>query len=246
MAYSFSGRVRYSEIGENGLLTLPGILNYFQDCSTFQSEEVGLGIDILKEWKRIWVLSAWQVVVDRYPYMGERIKTSTWAYGFRGFMGLRNFTMETEGGERLAYANTFWTYIDAENGLPVRLEAKDTDAYRGKDGKMESKLDMEYAPRKIVLPEDYEQQDSFAVQKHHLDTNHHVNNCQYIRMAADFLPEDFVMNKRVKRPPDNPINALISYGNTLLYTKTISAIYQTHLDQRISFLHEPSEGRFKP
>ena len=97
MAYSFSGRVRYSEIGENGLLTLPGILNYFQDCSTFQSEEVGLGIDILKEWKRIWVLSAWQVVVDRYPYMGERIKTSTWAYGFRGFMGFRNFTMETEG-----------------------------------------------------------------------------------------------------------------------------------------------------
>lgn len=59
-----------------------------------------------------------------------------------------------------------------------------------------------------------------------------------------FLPEDFVMNKRVKRPPDNPINALISFGNTLLYTKTISAIYQTHLDQRISFLHEPSEGRF--
>lgn len=59
-----------------------------------------------------------------------------------------------------------------------------------------------------------------------------------------FLPEDFVMNKRVKRPPDNPINALISFGNTLLYTKTISAIYRTHLDQRISYLHEPSEGRF--
>lgn len=60
----------------------------------------------------------------------------------------------------------------------------------------------------------------------------------------NFLPEDFVMNKRVKRPPDNPINALISFGNTLLYTKTISVIYQTHLDQRISFLHEPMERRF--
>lgn len=59
-----------------------------------------------------------------------------------------------------------------------------------------------------------------------------------------FLPQDFIMNKRVKRPPDNPINALISFGNTLLYTKTISAIYRTHLDQRISYLHEPSEGRF--
>ena len=59
-----------------------------------------------------------------------------------------------------------------------------------------------------------------------------------------FLPEDFILNKRVKRPPDNPINALISFGNTLLYTKTISAIYTTHLDQSISFLHSPREGRF--
>lgn len=60
----------------------------------------------------------------------------------------------------------------------------------------------------------------------------------------NILPDDFVLNKRCKRPPDNPINALISFGNSLLYTKTISAIYKTHLDQRISFLHEPSEGRF--
>lgn len=59
-----------------------------------------------------------------------------------------------------------------------------------------------------------------------------------------FLPEDFVMNKRVKRPPDNPINALVSFGNTLLYTKTISSIYHTHLNQSISFLHSPGEGRF--
>jgi CRISPR-associated protein Cas1 len=59
-----------------------------------------------------------------------------------------------------------------------------------------------------------------------------------------FLPEDFLMNKRVKRPPDNPMNALVSFGNTMLYTKTISAIYYTHLNQSISFLHSPQEGRF--
>ncbi|MCC3866135.1 type I-B CRISPR-associated endonuclease Cas1b [Terrisporobacter petrolearius] len=67
---------------------------------------------------------------------------------------------------------------------------------------------------------------------------------KFYRQFKNFLPEDFVMNKRVKRPPDNPINALVSFGNSLLYTKTISSIYRTHLDQRISYLHEPSEGRF--
>lgn len=110
MAYSFGGRVRYSEIGENGLLTLPGILNYFQDCTIFHSEDIGLGVGVLEERKRCWVLSAWQVIVNRYPDLSEKIKISTWPYGFRGFMGMRNFTMDSEEGERLAYANTYWSF----------------------------------------------------------------------------------------------------------------------------------------
>jgi len=67
---------------------------------------------------------------------------------------------------------------------------------------------------------------------------------QFYGSFKHFLPDDFILNKRVKRPPDNPINALISFGNTLLYTKTISAIYHTHLNQSIAFLHSPREGRF--
>lgn len=186
MAYSFSGRVRYSEIGENGLLTLPGILNYFQDCSTFHSEAAGLGVKVLKEKNKFWVLSAWQVIVNRYPYLGEEIVTSTWPYGFRGFMGFRNFTMDTAEGERLAYANTFWTFIDGKNGLPCKLSVEYTEGYG-----LEEKLDMEYASRKIILPETFAGEEAFPVQKHHLDTNHHVNNCQYIQMAMDYLPVDF-------------------------------------------------------
>lgn len=67
---------------------------------------------------------------------------------------------------------------------------------------------------------------------------------RFYRTFSAILPESFAMNKRVKRPPDNPINALISFGNTLLYTKTITEIYHTHLNQTISFLHEPAERRF--
>lgn len=71
-------------------------------------------------------------------------------------------------------------------------------------------------------------------------------NLWYIFYSAFkyILSEEFNFNKRVRRPPDNPINAMISFGNSILYTKTISQIYHTHLDQRISYLHEPSEARF--
>ncbi len=67
---------------------------------------------------------------------------------------------------------------------------------------------------------------------------------RFYRTFRVILPEGFAMNRRVKRPPDNPINALISFGNTMLYTKTITEIYHTHLNQTISFLHEPAERRF--
>jgi CRISP-associated protein Cas1 len=46
-----------------------------------------------------------------------------------------------------------------------------------------------------------------------------------------FLREDFVFNKRVKRPPDNPLNAMISFGNSILYAKTVTAIYNTDLSE---------------
>ena len=104
MSYSFESRVRFSEIGENGCLDLPGVLDYFQDCCTFESEKTGLGMEVLKVQKRAWVLSAWQVVVKRYPKLGEDIKVITIPYGFRGFIGMRNFILETAGGEKLAWA----------------------------------------------------------------------------------------------------------------------------------------------
>ena len=48
MSYSFESRVRFSEIGEDGCLTLPGVLDYFQDCCTFESEQTGVGMEVIK------------------------------------------------------------------------------------------------------------------------------------------------------------------------------------------------------
>jgi len=58
------------------------------------------------------------------------------------------------------------------------------------------------------------------------------------------LPEDFRFEKRTRRPPENAVNALISFGNSLIYTAMLSEIYNTQLNPTISYLHEPSERRF--
>ncbi|RKX69071.1 subtype I-B CRISPR-associated endonuclease Cas1 [candidate division WOR-3 bacterium] len=56
--------------------------------------------------------------------------------------------------------------------------------------------------------------------------------------------EEFEFGTRSRRPPRNRLNALISFGNSLLYTAALSEIYKTHLDPRIGFLHTCNFRRF--
>ena len=50
--YMIDGRVRFSEIDHTRKITVPSIINYFQDCSTFQSEDIGVGLDVLSKKKK--------------------------------------------------------------------------------------------------------------------------------------------------------------------------------------------------
>ena len=63
--YSFKSKVRYSEVDDRGNITLGAVLDYFQDCSSFQSDSLGVGMDYLMENKKGWILVSWQVQVDR-------------------------------------------------------------------------------------------------------------------------------------------------------------------------------------
>ncbi len=188
--YSFDGRVRYSETDSEGKLTLASLIDYFQDCSTFQSEDLGLGFGYLKAYNMVWVLSSWQIVVDRYPGFCERIQVGTAPYEFKSFLGFRNFAMTTTGGECLARANSIWSLLNTGTGKPV---APTEDMKAGYS--LREKLPMDYAPRKIELPEGGRHEEPIVVKKHHLDTNHHVNNGQYVSMAMEYLPEGFAIRQ---------------------------------------------------
>ena len=61
--------------------------------------------------------------------------------------------------------------------------------------KVEPKLEMEYLPRKIMLPGEGTMLEPINVAKHHLDANHHVNNGQYVRMAMEMLEEDIEVRR---------------------------------------------------
>jgi acyl-ACP thioesterase len=182
--YTFDSRIRYSEVDEKEHLTLTALLDYFQDCSTFQSDDSGVGMDYLRKMHMAWVLNSWQIDVTRFPKEGDRVTIGTIPYTLRGPLGYRNFFMNDAEGNRLAAAQTIWTLLDMEEGIPVNAPQEVIDAYP-----IGEKLDMEYLPRKIRPAGEGKELEAIQVMKHHLDANHHVNNGQYVRMAMELIPE---------------------------------------------------------
>ncbi len=67
---------------------------------------------------------------------------------------------------------------------------------------------------------------------------------RYYSAIDETLSEEWRMGTRVRRPPNNKMNTLISFGNSLVYSTTLGEIYNTQLNPTISFLHEPFERRF--
>lgn len=188
--YSFQTRVRYSECNTKNEASLTALLDYLQDCCTFQSEQLGVGIEYLSIHHVAWILSSWQVDILRYPNMGETLTIYTWPYDIKGFYGLRNFKIEDGSGEMILKANSIWVFIDTQTGKPTRPIPEMLEKYPS-----EPKLDMEYLGRKLPVLPMGEKKQSLRVPHYFIDTNHHMNNAKYILMGEEFLPEQFAVHR---------------------------------------------------
>lgn len=183
--YSFDSRIRFSEADQNGFLTLNHLVDYFQDCCIFHSEDVGLGMSTAKDKNKVWMLVGWQIEIERLPKFTEKVTISTWPYSFVRFKGGRNFIMTDEAGHVIARADSQWVYINLETGMPERI-SEDMGERFGIGEPLEIGIDK----RKIRIPDDCVIKEAIQVRREHLDTNRHVNNGQYIMMAVDLLPEN--------------------------------------------------------
>ena len=179
--YSFDSRVRYSECDETGRLSLFAAINYLQDCSTFQSDELGMVIDGLAPRGLAWVLANWRVEVDRLPAFGEEVTVSTWCYEMSRAHALRSFRMSA-GDEDLVRANSQWFVYDKERGRATRVP-DDQRAY------ISTVPALEMAPldRRIRPEGDPSRAPDVRVTRRQLDTNRHVNNARYVALALDSL-----------------------------------------------------------
>ena len=183
--YEFTSRVRYSETGPDGKMTLTAMMSRIQDTCVFHSEEVGRGPTMKRD--SGWMFVSWQVLFREMPPFGAPVTTCTWGYRFKGVEADRNFTATGTDGRVYAEANARMVFFDRRTQRPIRVPADEMELYEVED----ALTTFEYAPRRIPLPEMATEEDPIRVRPGDIDTNGHVNNIAYIEMAFPFLPEGF-------------------------------------------------------
>lgn len=181
--YSFDSRVRYSESDEQGMLSLYALLNYLQDCSTFQSEHLGIGLDHLRRNHMGWIIGTWRIEIQSLPRFAEKIRISTWAYALRGFQAKRNFTIEREDGSVCVKADSLWFTFDLAAQRVINVPESEY-AYMDE---AEPRLDMPQLPRRIKVQGEGDKKLATIVTEQLLDTNQHVNNANYVLLAIGAL-----------------------------------------------------------
>ena len=182
--YEMKERVRFSEVDENARLSLAALINDFQDCCTFQSEDRGFPLSYMQENKRGWFLMTWQIRIGSLPRMGDLITVKTAPVVYKGLIATRGFLLEDDKGAVLVSAMSNWVLMDLQHQKPLRIPEEMKQAYLPY-----MELPGEWMGRKLPTPEGLTEVFRFTVDPTFLDTNHHMNNERYVTAALQAFPE---------------------------------------------------------
>lgn len=188
--YTYKTKVTFSRLDKHGKVPYHEILNYLQDCSTAQSEALGLGVEYLHKKNRAWVLLAYKIQIFEELKLGDEIEVGTCPIDFGKVMATRQFFIKDNKGEFVVKAESVWSLIDIHQRMPIRIQEEDISEYT-----KDTAFDSIKVSRKIRFSGTQESLGEVFVRGIDIDTNGHVNNANYLRMIYEYLPKNIDYNQ---------------------------------------------------
>ena len=191
--FSLKYKVTTSTCDSEGRLKLYSALQMMQDCSEMWIDTEPGVRQYFSEQNMAQLLASRQVEVVRVPAYKEELTVTTSVYGMKPMFGFRNtFIYDAEG--RPCYRTwSMGAFVDKASGKLKRVDDATIASMC-----LEPQLEMSYRDRRIILPREETSEGVQVLQpvrvlRADIDYNRHMNNANYIRMAMELLPEDFVV-----------------------------------------------------
>ena len=185
--YSLKYKVTTSCCDSEGRLKLYSALQMMQDCSEMWIDSVPMVKQYFAEQNMAQLLATRQVEVVRVPEFKEELTVTTSVYEVKPMFGFRNTFIYDAEGKACYKTWSMGAFVDKAAGKLKRVDDATIASMA-----LESRLEMNYKDRRIILPkEGGEVLEPVRVLRADIDYNRHMNNANYVRVAMELLPEGF-------------------------------------------------------
>ena len=187
--YSLKYKVTTSTCDSEGRLKLYSALQMMQDCSEMWIDSEPGVKRYFSEQNMAQLLATRQVEIIRTPEYKEELTVTSSVYGMKPMFGFRNTYIYDAEGKPCYKTWSMGAFVDKGTGKLKRVDDATIASM-----KLEPQLEMNYRDRRIMLPkEGGERLDAVTVLRADIDYNRHMNNANYVRVAMELLPEDFIV-----------------------------------------------------
>ena len=168
-------RAMPSMCDRNSLMSIPAMLDMFQDAAGIHAGSVGIGALALEERGQCWIVSKTRLRINRRPQVQELLESVTWIQPAERVSCERDWALMKDG-EQLAYVRSIWAALRREDFRPGHM----ADFYPDSDFSIAPPDDVPFT-RMGKNFDDAELLGEYRIRSVDIDRGGHMNNVNYVR-----------------------------------------------------------------
>ena len=212
--YTKKFEINFSDINENNELSNKGILRMMQEIAGLHSSFLGYGLNDTPKTGLAWLLLNWKLKVFSRPKWEETLTVNTWSKSMNPLFAYRDIEIYDDNNNLVAVGSSKWLLFDINKKSLIKIPPEVKEKFPNVD----KSVFQEKFVEKLKEPENSIFSHEYIVQRRDIDTNHHVNNLNYLDYAYEALPEDVFSNI-------NFSNVEIMYKHEAKLGDTLSVFY---------------------
>ncbi|KRL63097.1 acyl-[acyl-carrier-protein] thioesterase [Lactobacillus psittaci] len=204
MEYQEKYQIQYADCDETGTIKLQNLVDAFMHVSNRQLEHTKASSKAMNSANLGWVVTQYQMDIQRLPQVGEVVTLVTKPTGYNRFFEYRDFYLRFNGQE-LVKIQSQWVILDLEKRKIVPPDSELMASF-------ESPL-LAHNPRlpRIKVRDSYDKKRSYHVRYDDLDLNHHMTNSHYFSWMLDMLEREY-LNQHELTKVDIKFSHEVLYG----------------------------------
>lgn len=184
--------VNYSDVDENNVLSNVGILRMFQETGAVHCDLLGYGPNNTPSTHVAWIILNWKLKVFSRPKWNTKLTIKTWSKTHHNLFCYRNFEMYDDNDILVSVANSKWVLLDCIERHLTKITKEIEERFNCLDKPVFNEKTCE----KLEEPINSKEILDYIICRRDIDTNHHVNNLNYLIYAYETLPKEVFENTK--------------------------------------------------